>query len=165
MKTLTIALDDLEGADHGGSAGTYAVARVRYTRPVTLTDGTVIPSAPKEKALGSDGLASFDVLTSDDPTVIPESQGFGLLVEATIQATTGDRAKRTFRRVVKLTEAMASPIALGSLPTAEALPREWATVGEVIGDFDSRLDALESAPPAVTVTDNGNGTATLTWGA
>ncbi|WP_114202854.1 fibronectin type III domain-containing protein [Janibacter anophelis] len=166
MKTLTVTLADLE-FEPLGSAATHTSVEVaaRYTSPVVLTDGTIIPAVIKAKTLASTGEVAFEVFASDDPLVRPECHGFAIIVEATISSTRGNRRPVTVQRTVKVLEAMSSPVSLGTLDPAEPLPAQWTTVPEVLGDFDERLDALESveAPSGVDIKVGGTAPSSGWW--
>lgn len=147
MKTLTVTLKDLEGEMHGSvPARTNVQVSARYTSDLTLADGSIVPAAVKVKPATGPGVWQFEVHASDDPLVRESSRGFAVVVEALVRGTREGTEWRV-RRTVKPLEAMSSPISLGVLDPAEPVPPQWTTVGEVLGDFDARLDALESAPP------------------
>ena len=145
MKTLTVTLADLEGVAHADlAARTQVEVTARYTGPVHLADGRIIPPAAKPKTMGSGsgGAVKFEVYASDDPAVKAEYRDFAIQVTATITRTDGRHWLGTFQRTVKVLQSAASPVPLGSLPPAEGLPARWATVSEVTGDFDTRIDDL-----------------------
>lgn len=141
MKTLTVALADLEGTPHGtASARTNVTVTARYTGDVVLTSGKIIPPAIKVRQLPTSGVAEFEVYESDSTLVKAEYRGFAIRVEATIRQTGGGPPRETHvTRTVKVLSSASSPISLGTLSPAEPLPPQWATVSEVVGDFDERL--------------------------
>lgn len=137
MKTLVVNIADLEDLPQEGRVTVTA----EYTGDVVLTSGKILTAAPKAKKMGR-GRTEFEVFASDDPLVKTEYQGFAIKVTATLKV--GNSQHYTLTRTVKPLQAMSSPISFGTLPPAEPLPNDWATVSEVVGDFDARLDALEA---------------------
>lgn len=147
LKNLVVKLADIEGVPHGSaSARTNVEVTARYTSVVTLADGRVIPQVITMKPLRAPlGTATFEVYASDDPDVKTESRGFAIVVEATINGTRG-KAQGRLVRTVKPMSSMPATIQFGTLAPAEPIPPGWGSVGEVIGDFDSRIDVLEARP-------------------
>lgn len=97
MKTLTVALADLEGTPHGtASARTNVTVTARYTGDVVLTSGKIIPPAIKRARMTTMGVFEFDVYESDSTLVKAESSA-------------------------------SSPISLGTLSPAEPVPPQWVT--------------------------------------
>lgn len=160
LKTLTIKLADIEGTTAGLLAARADVeVRVAYSREVILTDGTVVPRSQVVRSLSSSGTVSVQVYPSDDTLVRPEYRGFA--IDVTVKGLPGNSSLR-FERRVKVLNAMASPISLGTLSPAEPLPPQWTTVAEVLGDFDARLDVLEARPQLSTSIPSA-GVVRLTW--
>lgn len=145
MKVLRVSLADIEGQPHGSHhAATNVTVSARYTGPVTLADGTVIPAAIKSKQLPATGSVSFEVYASNDTAVAAASQGFAVVVTAEGKGLRGERPWRV-ERTVKLLMNTANPVALGSL--AEAVPSTQydaglvKTINGVAPDANGNIDA------------------------
>lgn len=154
MKTLTVSLADLEGQPHGShSAATNVTVSARYTSPLVMADGIVIPAAIKSKQLPATGSVSFEVYASDDTAVATASQGFAVVVTAEGKSLRGERAWRV-ERTVKLLMNTASPVALGSL--AEAFPSTQydaglvKTLNGVAPDANGNIDAIVAVMPGAS---------------
>lgn len=138
-KTLRVELADLEGIPHSSApAKTTVTVSARYTGPVILTDGTIIPTVPKSESMGSNGRVDFTVYTSDSPDVREDHRGFAVRVDAKVTEPSG--RSYTYTRTVKPLEYQTDIVRLGRMPSAEGLPPQWVTIEELVrkieeGDF------------------------------
>lgn len=134
MKTLRVSLADIEGRPHGSHhANTNVAVTARYTGPVTLADGRIVPAVIKAKQLstGATGYVDFEVYASDDSLVHADWRGFAIVVTATITHARSGKQLGQVARTVKVLSSHTSPVALGSIEPAEGLPRGWVTVAEM----------------------------------
>lgn len=161
METVNVTLEGVQGNPLGHpDTRVNVTVTAQYSSPLILTDGSIIPHVIAEKDLGATGSTTFTVHASDGTEVHPDYRGFAITFRARITDMRG-KVAADYARTVKVPSG--GPHDLGSLPTAEPLPPDYASVAEVIGDFDARLDALEAWN--LTVTDHGDGTSTVTIGA
>lgn len=156
MKTLTVALADLEGTPHGtASARTNVTVTARYTGVVVLTSGKIIPPAIKRARMTTMGVFEFEVYESDSTLVKAEYRGFAIRVEATIRTTGGGPPREVkVTRTVKVLTSATSPVSLGTLSPAEPVPPQWVTVADFADDLTAtaeaaRNDAATAAAAAV----------------
>ena len=148
MKTLRVSLADLEGQPHGSHhANTNVTVTARYTGPVTLADGRIVPAAIKAKQLstGATGYADFEVYASDDPLVHADWRDFAIIVTATITHARSGKQLGQVARTVKVLSSHTSPVALGSLAPAEGLPAGWVSVGDFVAGQTERAVATALA--------------------
>lgn len=151
MKTLRVSLADLEGEPHGSHhANTNVTVTARYTGPVTLADGRIVPAAIKAKQLSTaaTGYVDFEVYTSDDPLVHADWRDFAIIVTATITHARSGKQLGQVARTVKVLESHTSPVALGSLEPAEGLPAGWVSVAEMRASLDAAVADADSAKAA-----------------
>ena len=167
MKTLTVALADLEGTPHGtASSRTNVTVTARYTGVVALTSGKIIPPAIKRARMTTMGVFEFDVYESDSTLVKAEYRGFAIRVDATIRQTGGGPPRETHvTRTVKVLSSASSPISLGTLSPAEPLPPQWATVDEFAADIDAAASAAQTAAAAADASRDLAESAVLSGGA
>lgn len=139
MASLVIKMADLTGAAIGSGQPATAEVLVGYTWDVSLADGTILSSAPVRKTLGSGGTVSFDVTPSDDSTVHPDWQGFGVRVEwrITYRGNRGRQEEARGSRTVKVLASHGATVQFGTLPPAEPLPRQYVTVDDLSSDLGS----------------------------
>ena len=147
MKTLTVALADLEGTPHGtASSRTNVTVTARYTGVVALTSGKIIPPAIKRARMTTMGVFEFEVYESDSTLVKAEYRGFAIRVDATIRQMGGGPPRETHvTRTVKVLTSSSSPISLGTLSPAEPVPPQWASVGELVDDVNAAKAAAQAA--------------------
>ena len=148
MKTLTVTLKDLEGIPHADlSARTNVDVEARYTGPVHLTNGTIIPPAvkPKQMGAGSGGRVEFEVYESDSTLVKAEYRNFAIRVDVEIRRTDKRGAPVRVTRTVQVLTSHSSPVALGTLAPAEGVPPQWTTVGEMLDDVAAAKTAAQSS--------------------
>ena len=169
MKTLTVTLKDLEGIPHADlSARTNVDVEARYTGPVHLTNGTIIPPAvkPKKMGAGSGGRVEFEVYESDSTLVKAEYRNFAIRVDVEVRRTDKRGGPVRVTRTVQVLTSHSSPVALGTLAPAEGVPPQWTTVAEIGAQADAAIQTLSnlkatatttapSNPASVTVTGSG----------
>lgn len=148
MASLVIKMADLTGTAIGSGQPATAEVLVGYTWDVSLADGTILSSAPVRKTLGSGGTVSFDVTPSDDSTVHPDWQGFGVRVEwrITYRGNRGRQEEARGSRTVKVLASHGATVQFGTLSPAEPVPPQWVTVAELTATVDETAATEISTP-------------------
>lgn len=150
MASLVIKMADLTGAAIGSGQPATAEVLVGYTWDVSLADGTILSSAPVRKTLGSGGTVSFNVTPSDDPTVHPDWQGFGVHVEwrITYRGNRGRQEQVHGSRTVQVLASHGATVQFGTLEPAEPIPPRWTSAEDMADELDAAVAAAQSSQAA-----------------
>ena len=164
MKTLTVALADLEGTPHGtASSRTSVRVTARYSGPVVLESGKIIPPAIKGRPLPTTGVVEFEVYESDSTLVRADHRGFAVVVTATLTQTGGPERGQggvQVTRTVKVLNSTASPVSLGTLSPAEPVPPQWTTVADFADELTATAEAARNdAATALTAAQSSQAAA------
>lgn len=147
-RTVTVSLADLEGIPHGANAGTSVTIEAAYTSEVVLLDGTIIPTAIKQKGLLSTGLREFSITRPSERA--EPYRNVGIRFTAKVQNGVGARKESRWERVVVMPSTGTDPIALGNLIPASPLPAVWTTVEGFAADMTAAKTAAQTAAAAAT---------------
>jgi len=147
--TLVLNFGDIQGDPMEG-----AIAYVSYDRDVRSSDGTLIPS-PAATGIAIEAIteATVQVVASDDPNLMADSQGFGIRVRL-VWTEAPDWRQQSKSWMAQVTSSDADIVNLSGVVGAQPVPPQYADASEVLAiATDSKNAAQSSASSAATSAD------------